>query len=195
MKKSIFSLLFLIGCATMSSAQVITFTEVSHYFDHTKGNRKEYKAVEPRDDYELVLERVRQQVYASQPVEKMDQGATSLMKMLTPEGTWPQIDYKCFFRTNWEPVTHLNYVRQLATAYTCPESSLYGNFMLFRAIDKALRTWNKYQPRSYNWWYNDISAPKIMADIFAVWEWDKIPGTTTPEGEVENHNDWGVYGV
>ena len=135
MKKSIFSLLFLIGCATMSSAQEITFTEVSHYFDHTKGNRKEYKAVEPRDDYELVLERVRQQVYASQPVEKMDQGATSLMKMLTPEGTWPQIDYKCFFRTNWEPVTHLNYVRQLATAYTCPE------------------------------------------------------------GEVENHNDWVVYGV
>lgn len=120
MKKSIFSLLFLIGCATMSSAQEITFTEVSHYFDHTKGNRKEYKAVEPRDDYELVLERVRQQVYASQPVEKMDQGATSLMKMLTPEGTWPQIDYKCFFRTNWEPVTHLNYVRQLATAYTTP---------------------------------------------------------------------------
>lgn len=32
MKKSIFSLLFLIGCATMSSAQEITFTEVSHDF-------------------------------------------------------------------------------------------------------------------------------------------------------------------
>ena len=268
MKKSILSLLLLIGCASMSSAQEITFTEVSHdfgefderdgsvshdfhftntgdqpllikqvitgcgctsakwsdkpyapgekgvvritytpegrkmesfsiptevftnlpnpatltvtgrviltkhpyvnYFDPTKGNRKEYKAVEPKDDYELVLERVRQQIYASQPVEKMDKGATSLMKMLTPEGTWPQIDYKCFFRTNWEPVTHLNYVRQLATAYTCPESSLYGNFMLFRAIDKALRTWNKYQPRSYNWWYNEISAPKIMADILAL---------------------------
>jgi chondroitin AC lyase len=32
-------------------------------------------------------------------------------------------------------------------------------------------------------------------DIFPVWEWDKIPGTTTPEGEVENHNEWGVPGV
>lgn len=30
--------------------------------------------------------------------------------------------------------------------------------------------------------------------IFPVWEWDKIPGTTTPAGEVENHNDWGVPG-
>jgi chondroitin AC lyase len=32
-------------------------------------------------------------------------------------------------------------------------------------------------------------------DIFPVWEWDKIPGTTTPVGEVENHNEWGVAGV
>ena len=32
-------------------------------------------------------------------------------------------------------------------------------------------------------------------DIFAVWEWDKIPGTTVPAGEVENHNEWGVPGV
>lgn len=31
-------------------------------------------------------------------------------------------------------------------------------------------------------------------NIFPVWEWDKIPGTTTPAGEVENHNDWGVAG-
>lgn len=32
-------------------------------------------------------------------------------------------------------------------------------------------------------------------NIFPVWEWDKIPGTTTPAGEVENHNDWGVAGT
>ena len=39
---------------------------------------------------------------------------------------------------------------------------------------------------------------RVMGDeyvnIFPVWEWDKIPGTTTPAGEVENHNDWGVAG-
>ena len=32
-------------------------------------------------------------------------------------------------------------------------------------------------------------------DIFPVWEWDKIPGTTVPAGEVENDNPWGVPGV
>lgn len=90
------------------------------------------------------------------------------MKMLTPEGTWPEYDYKCFFRTNWEPLRHLTNIRQMAVAYTCPESSLYGNQVLFRAIDRALRTWNEYKPTSFNWWYNDISAPKVMADILAL---------------------------
>lgn len=141
-----------------------------NYFDPTKGEKKVPKAREPKDDYELVLQRVRQQIYESVPLEKMDKGATSLMKMETEEGIWPEIDYKCFFRTNWEPAKHLNNIKQMATAYTCPESSLCGNQVLFRAIDKALRAWNKYQPRSYNWWYNEISAPKVMADILALLE-------------------------
>ena len=139
-----------------------------NFFDPTKGERKTYKAQEPKDDYERVLQRVRQNLYESTPLERMDKGATSLMKMLTPEGTWPEYAYKCFFRTNWEPQRHLTNIRQMAVAYTCPESSLYGNQVLFRAIDKALRTWNDYKPTSFNWWYNDISAPKVMADILAL---------------------------
>lgn len=139
-----------------------------NFFDPAKGERKVPKTITPKDDYELVLQRVREQLYASTPVETMDKNATSLMKLMTPEGTWAQIDYKCFFRTNWEPADHLNRIKRLAMAYTCPQSTLYGNQVLFRAIDKALRAWNDYKPTSYNWWYNDISAPKVMADILAL---------------------------
>lgn len=141
-----------------------------NFFDPTKGERKTPKVREPKDDYELVLQRVRTQLYESMPVETVDKNATSLMKMETPEGTWPQIDFRCFFRTNWEPANHLNNVKRMAMAYTNPESTLYGNQVLFRAIDMALRAWNKVQPRSYNWWYNEISAPKVMADILALLE-------------------------
>ena len=141
-----------------------------NFFDPAKGERKTPKLQKPKDDYELVLQRVRTQLYESIPVETLDKNATSLMKLMTPEGTWPQIDYKCFFRTNWEPADHLNRIKRMATAYTCPESTLYGNQVLFRAIDKALGAWNEYSPTSYNWWYNQISAPKVMADILALLE-------------------------
>ena len=142
---------------------------VNHY-DPTKGEKAVYKPVEPKDDYELVLQRVRQQLYDASPVETLEKNATSLMKLMTPDGKWPHIDYECYFRTNWEPQDHLNRVRRMLTAYTCPESTLYGNQVLYRAIDRALRTWDEYKPTSFNWWYNDISAPKIMADILALHE-------------------------
>lgn len=158
--------------ATLTVTGQVTLTKRPYvnFFDPTKGERKSYQPREPKDDYELVLQRVRQQLYEATPVEKMDKGATSLMKMETEQGIWPEIDYLCFFRTNWEQVKHLNNVKQMCVAYTCPESSLYGNQVLFRAIDKALRAWNEYKPTSYNWWYNEISAPKIMADILALLE-------------------------
>ena len=141
-----------------------------NFFDPTRGEKAVYKPKEPQDDFELVLQRVRQQLWEATSVETLDKNATSLMKLLTPEGKWPNIDYKCFFRTNWEPQDHLNRARRMLTAYTCPESSLYGNQVLYRAIDKALRLWNDLKPTSFNWWYNEISAPKIMADILALLE-------------------------
>ena len=139
-----------------------------NFFDPSKGEKATYKASEPKDDYELVLQRVRQKLYEATPVETLDQNATNLMKLLTSEGKWPNIDYHCFFRTNWEPEEHLNHVRRMLTAYTYPESTLYGNQVLYRAIDKALRVWNELKPTSFNWWYNQISAPQMMADILAL---------------------------
>lgn len=157
-----------------------------NFFDPTKGERKTPKLQQPKDDYELVLQRVRTQLYESIPMETLDKNATSLMKLMTPEGTWPQIDYKCFFRTNWEPADHLNRIKRMATAYTCPESTLYGNQVLFRAIDKALRAWNEYKPTSYNWWYNQISAPKVMADILALLEaGEQKPAASVTRGLME----------
>lgn len=155
---------------TISGSVTLVKHPYVNYFDPTKGERKTPKTFTPKDDYELVLMRVRQNLYESTPVETMDKNATSLMKLMTPEGIWPQIDYKCFFRTNWEPADHLSRIKRMAMAYTCPESSLYGNQVLFRAIDKAVRAWNEYKPTSYNWWYNQISVPKIMADILALME-------------------------
>lgn len=141
-----------------------------NYYDPAKGEKSSVIPRKPQDDYELILQRIRQQLWEITPVETLDKSVANLMKLMTPEGKWPQIDYNCFFRTNWEPQDHLIRVRRMLTAYTYPKSSLYGNQILFCAIEKALLTWNELKPTSYNWWYNDISVPQIMADILALLE-------------------------
>lgn len=141
-----------------------------NFFDPAQGQRSNAAPPVPADDYELVLQRIREQVFASIEVEKLDKNAASLMKMMTPEGTWPEIDYTCRFRTNWDPLKHLNNVKRMCTAFANPSSSFYGHPVLFRAIDAGIRAWNKYTPTSFNWWYNQIAAPKVMGDILALLE-------------------------
>lgn len=141
-----------------------------NFFDPTQGEASRQQPTQPTDDYELILQRVRERIFASIDVETLDKNATSLMKMLTPEGIWPDIDYACRFRTNWDPLRHLNNVKRMCTALANPASGLYGHPVLFRAVDASVRAWNKYQPQSYNWWYNQIAAPKVMADILALLE-------------------------
>lgn len=141
-----------------------------NFFDPTQGQRSDAPAPVAADDYERVLERIRQQIFASIATETLDRNATSLMKLMTPDGTWPDIDYSCRFRTNWDPLKHLNNVKRMSTAFANPASSFYGHPVLFRAIDASIRAWNKHKPTSFNWWYNQISAPKVMADILALLE-------------------------
>lgn len=167
-----------------------------NFFDPTQGERSSAPVPVPADDYECVLQRIRQQIFESIAVETLDKNAASLMKMMTPEGIWPEIDYACRFRTNWDPLKHLNNVKRMCTAFVNPESSFYGHPVLFRAIDASLRAWNKYKPQSFNWWYNQIAAPKLMADILALLDGaTQKPGAGVMEGimnmmAASNPSDW-----
>ena len=70
-----------------------------------------------------------------------------------------------------------------------------------RAVSK--KTCRSESGNGENIWGTYVSegATNIRVDgdeyfnIFPVWEWDKIPGTTTPSGEKVNPNNWGVRGV
>ena len=139
-----------------------------NYFDPSTASAKAPVPFEPKDDYDRILQRVRERLYANSTVEQMDKSATSLLKQMDSDGTWPGIDYACYFRTNWEPVNHLNNVKRIAIAYTYPQSTLYGNPVLYKAISKALKAWNAKKPQCFNWWYNQISAPKAAADVLAL---------------------------
>lgn len=159
-----------VAALTVSGSVNLVKHPYVNFYDPKTGERKTPKTYTPKDDYELIMQRVREQIYATTDVETMDKNATSLLKQMTSDGRWPSIDYNCYFRTNWEPADHLQRIKKIAMAYTCPASTLYGNSVLFRAIDRGLRYWNSKTPRSFNWWYNQISAPKAMADILVLME-------------------------
>lgn len=122
----------------------------------------------PQDDYEQILERLRNEIYAKSSPEKTDKQTETLLRSLTPEGRWNDLDYACFFRTNWEPVEHLKRLVTIATSYTDKRSAYYGNEVLYNAISAALKYWIAQDPKCHNWWYNQISVPQTQASLFAL---------------------------
>lgn len=87
---------------------------------------------------------------------------------MTPEGSWNDLDYVCFFRTNWEPVEHLKRLVIIATSHTDKRSAYYGNEVLYNAIKTALQYWVQKDPVCHNWWYNQISVPQTQASLLAL---------------------------
>ena len=138
------------------------------YFDPTKGKRATPTLKEPSDDFELILQRLREDLYKANPAKSTDSIATRLLMTMNADGKWADIDYACFFRTNWEPAQHLKQLETIALAYTNPTSTLYGNPIVFKAIQKGLDAWFKAEPESHNWWFNTISSPQSLANILAL---------------------------
>lgn len=138
------------------------------HFNPENGKKSEATARAAQDEYEQILERVRTEIYEQATAEKTDRTTEKLLRALTAEGKWNDLDYACYFRTNWEPVTHLKRLVTIATSYTDKRSAYYGNEVLFNAVQTALKYWIKQDPICHNWWYNQISVPQTQASLLAL---------------------------
>lgn len=139
-------------------------------FDPAGGTRKAapQHVATPQDEYEQILQRIRAEIYEQTSPDKNDSVTCVLLGNLTKEGAFPDLDYACFFRTNWEPVDHLKRLVTIATSYTDPRSAYYGNEVLYNAIDTALKYWIQQDPKCHNWWYNQIAVPQTQASLLAL---------------------------
>ncbi|MFB6135672.1 MAG: polysaccharide lyase family 8 super-sandwich domain-containing protein [Halobacteriaceae archaeon] len=84
-------------------------------------------------------------------------------------GRWPDLDYDDPSMADWDPLDALDRVRTLARAAhedaDCADPAR-------EAALAGLRGWLDYDPRSENWWANDVGAPRRMRDaLLLVGEW------------------------
>lgn len=140
----------------------------SNYFNPVNGERCQGTVPSSQDEYERILERIRTDIYEKASPKQTDTATESLLRSMTPEGKWNDLDYTCFFRTNWEPVDHLKRLVTIATSYTDKRSAYFGNEVLYNAIRAALKYWEQQNPKCYNWWYNQISVPQTQASLLAL---------------------------
>lgn len=118
------------------------------------------------DVYEIIMNNIRNVEWQSiRDVHDTDNDVEKSMKSILPDGSWQTINYASHRQTAWEPVAHLKCVHEMAIAYTFKSSLFFGNNDLYNDIVEALQFWYDADPRSSNWFNQQIFAPKEIGEI------------------------------
>jgi chondroitin AC lyase len=90
------------------------------------------------------------------------------LSSIQADGTWKEVDYTDQSATGWKPAAHLERVDDLVQAYSAQGSSFRNNDKLYQAIVKSLQVWYDKDPKSSNWWHNEINVPQKLGVILVL---------------------------
>ncbi len=93
--------------------------------------------------------------------------ADGYYKLLTPGGSWKDINYHSELRGAWITSWHLYRVMLLCRAYHKNNNPLY-----LYAIHKSLAFWMTNDFQSSNWWQNQINTPYTFSSIMLMLDKD-----------------------
>ena len=119
-------------------------------------------------DFKTIRERIAKMIIAQTSDETLQKNVPELLKTEQCNGMWNAVDYHDKSMVNWKPAEHLQNIEFLAIAFTKKGTQYHNNDSLYEAINKGLNYWYEVQPRSNNWWHNDINAPKLLGRILVV---------------------------
>ncbi|MCK5796221.1 MAG: polysaccharide lyase 8 family protein [Deltaproteobacteria bacterium] len=87
------------------------------------------------------------------------QSTSSASSDLTKQGTdgcWSDINYADRTRATWDPSKHVGRLLGMAVAYHKPGHAAYQSAAMRSAVMKGIDCWHLKNPRSDNWWWNDL---------------------------------------
>ncbi len=96
-------------------------------------------------------------------IAKLDTEVEGFLVYYAEDGSFSDIDYNRKDKGNWQPIQHLERLDRMAAAYITQGSIFYKDKELYSKIVSMLRFWQDRNPRSDNWWYNQIGAPRLLA--------------------------------
>lgn len=115
------------------------------------------------DTTKLIMERI--VLDLKKPVLLVTASAEKNLATLQTNGSWKDIDYNAKTITNWQPGEHLIRLENLIQAYVAKDNRYYGKNQLLNAITSAFKYWYDQDPKSSNWWHNEIATPQALGEM------------------------------
>lgn len=167
--RGLFLIVFSIS-SLLSVCNAITLSSTCYTSDKIAG----------RDVFDTVIYRIDSLIIGNiVGQDRSDLQVDSWLKKQQADGSWPNIDYKSRSMTMWAPSNHIKKLRTIAIAYTNPESKYFQQLICHQAVEKGLSYWYEEDPRSKNWFMQQISAPQCVGEILCLMYFGKeaLPST------------------
>lgn len=114
--------------------------------------------------FDTIMNRIRQDKFRANMLLSNER-VTAYLKLQNSLGAYADIDYAKTNRTNWQPIEHLNRIKQLVNVYIHETDFKTEPDSIYNSIVLGLQFWHAQNPKSENWWYNQIAVPQEIGLI------------------------------
>ncbi len=118
-----------------------------------------------QNEFQIIETRINQYLKSDFDKNKLTQLIKTDLSSQVENGSWKEIDYASESETSWKPLLHLNRIKYFALGFSSPGNDFYGNQRLLKSTINGLRFWYAQNPKSSNWFQNDIATPTALGEI------------------------------
>jgi chondroitin AC lyase len=121
-----------------------------------------------QDEFQIIETRITDYLKSDINIEQLKQDIKNNGATIKEDGYWATIDYSSTAETNWAPLIHLNRVKQFALMLSLNQQDFLAEDRLKEQTVTALRYWLNKDPKSSNWFQNEIASPTALGEILVL---------------------------